>query len=627
MCNNCSYFYHIQSLTNIPLHSHYLIFYIYAGWNFDQTRFSYAASTPSTRSAFAQSVVNFLSAYDFDGIDLDWEYPVTRQGTPADYANYPLLCEALRAAFDAAGHPEWLITIATAINWDQRLEPGYDLVAMAPHVDWFNIMSYDIYGAWDSTAGANADMVYIQNTMDQIFALGIPREKLVFGLAAYGRSMKLTSPSCYTAGCPINGAGLTGCHGEAGTLPYFQIMETYVNTGNYDSLVLNPTSMSMELVTGGYQYFTSFDNDVTLKMKNDYAYDQCMRGIMWWAVDLIKTPIDFNMPTMSPTSSQEPSGEPSQAPSSNPTTSLAPSTSVKPSIKPTTSAPTKQFTPPPTNSPVNCGSGCPEGSENKILPILNCGGFYYCVGGQPSQVLMCNPGTLFDSTMSTCNWADQVTCACASPTQPPTPYPTPLPTQPPPVTNPPTSAPTKSPTAQPTTPPGSPTKTPTQPPTPPPTSTISNCESCPPTGWAFVSSSGCTGFYHCLEGELGSFQACPLGTLFDSSTMGCDYTHRVTCNCFGPVPPPTPPTPPPTPPGPVPATPPPTNPPTNSGGNLWYPDWVVNTRQHCLNDGIEPNWMASYTSTSPYTCCQNYYSWNYEACLGAAGVPYVPINN
>ena len=607
-----------QSLTNIPLHFPSFIL-IYAGWNFDQTRFSYAASTPSTRSAFAQSVVDFLNAYDFDGIDLDWEYPVTRQGTPADYANYPLLCEALRAAFDAAGHPEWLITIATAINWDQRLEPGYDLVAMAPHVDWFNMMSYDIYGAWDSTAGANADMVYIQNTMDQIFALGIPREKLVFGLAAYGRSMKLTSPSCYTAGCAINGAGLTGCHGEAGTLPYFQIMETYVNTGNYDSLVLNPTSMSMELVTGGYQYFTSFDNDVTLKMKNDYAYDQCMRGIMWWAVDLIKTPIDFNMPTMSPTSSQEPSGEPSQAPSSEPTTSLAPSTSVKPSIKPTTSAPTKQLTPPPTNSPVNCGSGCPAGSENQILPILNCGGFYYCVEGQASQVLMCNPGTLFDSTMSTCNWADQVTCACASPTQPPTPYPTPLPTQPPPVTNSPTSAPTKSPTAQPVTPPGSPTKTPTQPPTPPPTTTISNCESCPPTGWAFVSSSGCTGFYHCLEGELGSYQACPLGTLFDSSTMGCDYTHRVTCNCFGPVPPPTPPTPP-SPPGPVPATPPPTNPPTNAGGNLWYPDWEVNTRQHCLNDGKEPSWMAPYTSTSKAACCQNYYSWNEAACLNAAGV-------
>jgi chitinase len=340
------------------------------GWSFDQTRFSYASSTASRRANFAQSVVTFLTNYNFDGIDLDWEYPVTRQGTSTDYANYPLLCEALRKAFDNAGHPDWLITIATAINWNDRLVPGYDLVGMAAHVDWFNIMAYDIYGSWNSKAGANTDMSYIQNTMNNIFAVGVPREKIVLGLAAYGRSTKLTNPSCFTDGCPVSGAGLSGCHGEGGNLPYFQIMEQYVDTRNYDSLYLNPNTLSMELVTGGYQYFTSFDNAVTLKMKNNYAYDQCLRGIMWWAVDLIKTPINFDMPTTSPTSSQVPSISP---------------------------APTRKVTPPPTKSPVSCGSGCPSGSDS-MFPILDCGGFYYCVGGVPSQVLMCQPGSeLYDA--------------------------------------------------------------------------------------------------------------------------------------------------------------------------------------------------------------------------------------
>ena len=250
------------------------------GWTFDQTRFSYVSSTSERRAAFAESVVNFLEAHKFDGIDIDWEYPVTRQGVAADYANYPLLCQALRTAFDDSGHSDWLITIATSINPD-KLAQGYDMLGMVPHIDWFNMMSYDIYGAWDSKAGANGDMEYIGNTFEYIFNLGVPREKLVFGMAAYGRSSTLSSTSCTTDGCPINGAGITGCPGEPGFLPYFEIIEKYVSTGNHDSLIFNPTSGSMELVTGGNRYFTSFDSPFTFEMKHKYAFDQCMRGIMW----------------------------------------------------------------------------------------------------------------------------------------------------------------------------------------------------------------------------------------------------------------------------------------------------------------------------------------------------------
>ena len=257
------------------------------GWNFDQTRFSNVASTSAKRTTFANSVVTFLDTHNFDGIDIDWEYPVTRQGTPQDYANYPLLCQALRTAFDNAGHsssdPEpWLITIATSINIE-KIERGYDMISMSNYVDWFNIMSYDIYGSWDSTAGANTVMRYIESTFQYIFGLGVKREQLVLGLAAYGRSSKLADPTCTTIGCSIYGAGLSGCHGEAGNLPWFQIKEQYVDVGPsaYDSLTFNPTTGSMELVTGGNLYFTSFDNEDTFNIKYQYAWSQCLRGIMW----------------------------------------------------------------------------------------------------------------------------------------------------------------------------------------------------------------------------------------------------------------------------------------------------------------------------------------------------------
>lgn len=268
---------------------------------------------------------------------------MTREGTPADYANYPLLCQALKSAFEAAGHSEWLITVATSIN-PEKLAQGYDMAAMHPHISWFNMMSYDIYGAFSSVLGANADMSYISNTMDYVFGLNVPREKLVLGLAAYGRSMRISNPSCNYAGCPFNGAGLTGCHGEAGNLPFFQIKETYLdNPGSYDSLTLNQQTGSMELVTGGNLYFTSFDNEETFNIKYQYAFAQCLRGIMWWAVDLIKEPIAFAqtaMPTPKPTTAKP---TVSLAPSLKPSVSYAPTLTRKP-----TAQPTAQPTPNPT---------------------------------------------------------------------------------------------------------------------------------------------------------------------------------------------------------------------------------------------------------------------------------------
>jgi chitinase len=44
------------------------------GWLWS-TNFSDMALTPESRQVFEDSVVQFLTQYDLDGLDIDWEYP------------------------------------------------------------------------------------------------------------------------------------------------------------------------------------------------------------------------------------------------------------------------------------------------------------------------------------------------------------------------------------------------------------------------------------------------------------------------------------------------------------------------------------------------------------------------
>lgn len=47
-------------------------------------------STSANRAAFTSSLLAFMKTYAFDGVDIDWEYPVApdRGGKKADFANY-----------------------------------------------------------------------------------------------------------------------------------------------------------------------------------------------------------------------------------------------------------------------------------------------------------------------------------------------------------------------------------------------------------------------------------------------------------------------------------------------------------------------------------------------------------
>ncbi|CAF5161498.1 unnamed protein product, partial [Rotaria sp. Silwood1] len=118
------------------------------GWTWS-SNFSDVALTNQSRSIFAASCVEFVQKYGFDGIDLQWVYPVSggmsgNSERPEDTQNYVLLLEEIRRQLDAILNKTYLLTVDTGATTERIA--NLDLPGMAAHVDWFNVMTYDFHG-------------------------------------------------------------------------------------------------------------------------------------------------------------------------------------------------------------------------------------------------------------------------------------------------------------------------------------------------------------------------------------------------------------------------------------------------------------------------------------------------
>ena len=112
------------------------------GWNEGSTKYSQMAKSRKKRSKFVNSTVEFLTKYNFDGLDLDWEYPGKRGGSADDKKNFILLAKELKEAFS-----EHKLLLSAAIGAGKAtIDISYDVPNMYKHLDFVNVMCYDFHG-------------------------------------------------------------------------------------------------------------------------------------------------------------------------------------------------------------------------------------------------------------------------------------------------------------------------------------------------------------------------------------------------------------------------------------------------------------------------------------------------
>ena len=273
------------------------------GWTLSD-KFSDVALTPASREKFAASCVAFCKKYGFDGVDLDWEYPVgggleNNKYRPEDKQNYTLLVKEIRRQFDlqeAVDGKQWLISIASPAGYDKYV--NFEMAELAKTLDFINIMTYDYHGSWENTTNhqaplyadpsraAGIDGKYnISYTVDLYLKDGIDPAKLNLGAPLYGRTWAGVGPANNGLYQPSTGAG-SGTW-EKGVIDFFDLANKLKNQPDVYKLYWDEAAQVPYVyapsIEGGW--FSTFENKQSLGKKIDLIMEKGLGGMMFWEAD------------------------------------------------------------------------------------------------------------------------------------------------------------------------------------------------------------------------------------------------------------------------------------------------------------------------------------------------------
>jgi chitinase len=253
------------------------VLFSFGGWTWSGG-FTQAAANPT---AFAESCYNLL--HDprwngvFDGIDIDWEYPNTCGLTcdasgPAAYKN---LMQALRNRFGSE-----LVTAAVPAGYAHINATDYG--GAAQYVDWYNVMTYDFFGAFDGDgptaphsplnnySGIPQANFYSDYAIQLYKQKGVPASKLLLGIGFYGRGW--TGVSNTNGGLNQAATGpATGSY-EPGIEDYKVLVNTCPSTGTV-------AGTAYAFCNGNWW---SYDTPGSIVGKMNYRRSQGLGGTFFW---------------------------------------------------------------------------------------------------------------------------------------------------------------------------------------------------------------------------------------------------------------------------------------------------------------------------------------------------------
>ncbi|MFS7260801.1 glycosyl hydrolase family 18 protein [Carnobacterium divergens] len=301
------------------------------GWS-KSANFSTVAANPTARANFVANAMKFVKYTNMDFVDIDWEYPTsvrqpdtvdnkndtgTPNATPADKDNYITLLKDLRAGLEKQGTEigkKYELTVALPAS-QGTLAAGIDVANLFKVVDFANVMTYDMNGAWGNQSahhtalyGNPKDPQYnsglsVDQTVKYLEDKGASPDKIVIGSAFYTRGWNKVAqgndplqPGLFQAAEKNNkdadlsltyGAKnekplTSGDGGRAGGVWAYRSIDALKKattglTEYWDDVAKAPYLYSKD--TGE---FFSYDNTRSIGYKSQYVKDKKLGGIISW---------------------------------------------------------------------------------------------------------------------------------------------------------------------------------------------------------------------------------------------------------------------------------------------------------------------------------------------------------
>jgi chitinase len=239
------------------------------------------ARDPLAEKRFFSELEAQVVLHHYDGVDIDWE-PSAQ--TDADQRTYTEFMQELRRRF-----PRWVISTALpAGEWTARHISWSEL---AKSVDFINLMTYVFAGSWTGHSAHNANLykpsaytdpggLDIDSALESLTVRhGVPRDKLVLGLAFYGTQYS-------TDRIGQNFPDKARFRGEE--LLYTEVARLAAApeySSHWDEGAHVPY---LERAAGGHT--VSFDDARSVNQKCVYAAQAGLKGVMIWylGADLVR---------------------------------------------------------------------------------------------------------------------------------------------------------------------------------------------------------------------------------------------------------------------------------------------------------------------------------------------------
>ena len=212
-----------------------------------KTNFRNMAATTSGRNNFIRDVMAKVRQYGFQGVDIDWEFPTTTDGTDASFT---LLMQELSDSL----HRDAKYYLTAAVTAGKYAGSIRDAIhnEIFSYADWLNIMAYDDFSStvpYKQHSDYNLAMTCLNYWLN---TRAMPRQKCVLGFPAYGRPSGIT---------------------QSGTVLTYKSILSQGGNSQSDSAIVS---------AGGFTNYTIYYNGQPTVKKKAILAKQIANGVMMW---------------------------------------------------------------------------------------------------------------------------------------------------------------------------------------------------------------------------------------------------------------------------------------------------------------------------------------------------------